>query len=167
MDLQLLKRALRERMPAALRWGGAIARRLRSFDVRVEGKSTGSPTTDALTLADLTVQELLVAALRDGDPLFRQCWIEAEESTGDLARFAPEGEYTISLDPIDFTKQYCDKTGNGYAVMLHLRSSDAVHYSLVYIPELTEHGTWVEAIDEREVVHKLVQCSGPVVAETV
>ncbi len=149
MDLQSLTDALSEQLPAALRWGGAIARRLRNFDISVGGKSSGSPNTDALTLADLTVQELLVAALRDTDSLFRQCCIEAEESTGDLARFAAESQYTISLDPIDCTKQYRDKTGNGYSVMLHLRSTETTHYSLVYLPESAEHGTWVEAVDGR------------------
>lgn len=141
--------ALSQHMPAALRWAGAIARRLRGYNIGLTGKTSGSALTDALTLADLTLQELLVAALRDGDPLFRTCRIEAEESTGDLGRFAEQADLVISLDPIDGTKQYRDKTGNGYAVMLHLRSRDTVHYSLVFVPEKGEHGWWVEAIGDR------------------
>jgi 3'(2'), 5'-bisphosphate nucleotidase len=100
-------------------------------------------------LADLTVQELLVGALRDGDPLFRRCRIEAEESTGDLARFAKGAEFTVALDPIDGTKQYRDKTGNGYSIILTLRSPQTVHYSLVFVPESGPFGSWVEAREHR------------------
>ncbi len=149
MDLKLLIEALSEHMPGVVRWGGAIARQLRHFDIGVGGKSSGSSNTDALTLADLTIQELLVAALRDCDPIFRNCRIEAEETTGDLDRFAEEGDYTISLDPIDGTKYYRDRSGHGYAVMLHVRSPETVLYSLVYTPESGEQGTWVEAADNR------------------
>lgn len=144
VDADFVVTALSVQMPAVLRWSGAVARRLRQFNIALTGKSSGSASTDALTLADLTIQELIVAALRDTDPIFRHCRIEAEESTGDLGRFATESELTIALDPIDGTKQYRDKSGNGYAVMLHLRNATDVLYSLVYIPEKGEHGWWVE-----------------------
>jgi 3'(2'), 5'-bisphosphate nucleotidase len=149
MDPEFVVTALSVQMPAILRWAGGIARGLRHHDIGLSGKASGSAATDALTLADLTVQELLVAALRDTDPIFRFCRIEAEESTGDLSRFAQESPLAIALDPIDGTKQYRDKTGNGYAVMLHLRDVEQVLYSLVYIPEKGEHGWWVEAYEER------------------
>jgi len=149
MKLNELTSALSAQLPSVLRWSGAVARQLRRFDVAVTGKTSGSAATDALTLADLTVQELVVAALRDGSPLFRQCRLEAEEATGDLNRFAAEGDYTLTIDPIDGTKQYRDRTGNGYAVMLLLRSPETVHYSLIYLPEMGEHGAWVEAVDGR------------------
>lgn len=145
MDLDALIDALAVHMPPVMRWAGAVARRLRQYDIGLAGKSSGSANTDALTLADLTVQELLVAALRDGDPRFRQCRIEAEETTGDLERFARESDYTLALDPIDGTKAYRDRTGAGYCVMLNLRSAATVHYSLVYAPEEGPDGTWVEA----------------------
>ncbi len=151
MQLEELTSALSREMPAALRWGGAVAKRLREFNVSVSGKTSGSSNTDALTLADLSVQELLVAALRDLHPLFRQCRLEAEESTGDLEKFAAESEYTIALDPIDGTKQYRDHTGNGWAVMLNLRTDEAVRYSLVFIPESGPHGTWVEAVGDHRI----------------
>jgi 3'(2'), 5'-bisphosphate nucleotidase len=149
MQLKTLTDALALHMPDVVRWGGAIARRLRQYNIAVTGKSSGSANTDALTLADLTVQELIVAALRDRDPIFRQCRLEAEESTGDLGRFATDAEFTIAIDPIDGTKQYRDKTGNGYAVMMLMRSVETVHYSLVFIPEKGPHGTWVEAVGNR------------------
>ena len=149
VELARITAALQRHLPAALRWSGAVARRLRQFNVALSGKSSGSATTDALTLADLSVQELLVAALRDCDPVFRTCRIEAEESTGDLDRFASTGMYTIALDPIDGTKQYRDHTGNGYSVILTLRSRETVHYSLVFVPESGPHGAWVEVADGR------------------
>lgn len=147
-DLQSLTTSLSTHLPAPLRWGGSIARRMRQFNIALEGKHSGSSNTDALTLADLTVQELLVGALRDGDPRFLQCRIEAEETTGDLHRFAAEAPYTLALDPIDGTKQYRDHTGNGYATILTLRSRDTLHYSLVFVPEAGEFGRWVQVVGD-------------------
>lgn len=141
--------ALSVQMPPVMRWAGALAKRLRQYNIGLSGKTSGSALTDALTLADLTLQELLVAALRDTDPIFRHCRIEAEESTGDLARFSEDSDLVISLDPIDGTKQYRDKTGNGYAVMLHLRNATDVLYSLVFVPEKGETGYWVEVSEGR------------------
>lgn len=152
MQLEELTAALSKEMPAVLRWCGAVAKRLRQFNISVSGKKvSGSANTDALTLADLSVQELLVAALRDLSPLFRECRLEAEESTGDLEKFASDSRYTIALDPIDGTKQYRDNSGNGWAVMLNLRTEDAVQYSLVFIPEKGPQGTWVEAVGNHRI----------------
>jgi 3'(2'), 5'-bisphosphate nucleotidase len=136
-------------MPAVLRWAGAIARRLRGYDIALDGKHSGSAATDALTIADLSLQELIVAALRDCDPVFRQCRIDAEETTGDLTRFPADADLTIGIDPIDGTQRYRDRTGRAWSVMLHLRSKSAVLYSLVYHPEQGEHGWWIEARGDR------------------
>jgi 3'(2'), 5'-bisphosphate nucleotidase len=150
MKLRAITDALSEYMPPVLRWAGAIAQQLQHFNISITGKKTsGSASTDALTLADLSVQELLVAALRDGDPMFRQCRLEAEESTGDLKRFAAEGKYTIAIDPIDGTKRYQEGCKDGWCVTFNLRSVETVHYSLVYIPGSGENGRWVAAIDNR------------------
>lgn len=150
MQRQDITDSLSTYMPPVFRWAGAMARQLRQYDINVSGKkNSGSASTDALTLADLSVQELLVAALRDSDPIFRQCRLEAEESTGDLERFASQSDYTIALDPIDGTQQYRDRNGDGWCVMLNLRSVETVHYSLVYIPEWGPNGTWVEAVGDR------------------
>src|SRR5712691_11291133 len=140
MNLNDLIDSLANHLPPVMRWAGSVARRMRNFNIALEGKHSGSSNTDALTLADLTVQELLVGALRDGDPLFRKCRIEAEESTGDLARFAVDSEFTLALDPIDGTKQYRDKTGNGYSIILTLRTQMTVVYTLVFVPESGPHG---------------------------
>jgi 3'(2'), 5'-bisphosphate nucleotidase len=139
---------LRAQLPGVVRWAGAIARELRRHDIGLSGKSSGFADTDALTLADLTVQELLVAALRDMGPVVRRCRIEAEETTGDLGRFAEDGDWVLAIDPIDGTRMYRDRTGNGYAVMLHARTADTVRYSLLYFPEEGVAGTWLEARDD-------------------
>jgi 3'(2'), 5'-bisphosphate nucleotidase len=149
MNLNVLIDSLAAHLPPVMRWAGSVARRMRNFNVALEGKHSGSSNTDALTLADLMVQELLVGALRDGDPLFRQCRIEAEESTGDLARFAKDSEYTLAVDPIDGTKQYRDKTGNGYSIILTLRSPQTVHFTLVFVPESGPFGSWVQVAGQR------------------
>ena len=142
--IEAVVEALSREMPAVLRWGGAIAKQIRPFNIAVSGKESGNANTDALTLADLSVQELIVAALRDTDPVFRECRIEGEESTGDVRFFNQESKLSITIDPIDGTKQYRDRDGDGYCVMLQLQTIDDVHYSLVYVPETGEHGTWTE-----------------------
>src|SRR5262245_34209249 len=149
MNLNNLINSLATHLPPVMRWAGSVARRMRNFNIALEGKHSGSSSTDALTLADLTVQELLVGALRDGDPLFCGCRIEAEESTGDLARFTDDSHYTLALDPIDGTKQYRDKTGNGYSIILTLRSPQTVHFTLVFVPESGPFGSWVQVSGDR------------------
>ncbi len=136
--------ALRQHVPPLLRWSGAIAKQLRQFNIQLGGKSSGSSNTDALTLADLTVQELVVCGLRDADPIFHRCRIDAEEANGDLGAFDSSSEYTIAIDPIDGTKYFSERTSNGYAVMLHLRTPTDVIYSCVYAPEMGEQGNWTE-----------------------
>ena len=150
MNIDEITVALSAHCPDILRWCGAIATKLRQFDVSIEGKSSGSSNTDALTLADLTVQELAIAALRDRAPELRDaCRIEAEEENGDLGAFTDDSPYVISLDPIDGTKYFRDRTGDQWCVMLHLRTRDTVHYSLVFVPEDGETGTWLEAVGDR------------------
>ncbi|MEY2725555.1 MAG: hypothetical protein RLZZ458_1422, partial [Planctomycetota bacterium] len=149
MDQQKVIQALQVALPAVMRWGGAIAARMRQYNIAVDGKSSGNANTDALTLADLTVQELLVAALRDADPVLRQCRIEGEETTGDMQRFALDSEMAIAIDPIDGTKQYRDRTGNGYSIICHLHDNQTPLYSLVFAPEMGPTGTWVEVLDGR------------------
>jgi len=142
--------ALRRDTPDLVRWSGAVAKKLRTFNIAIDGKSSGSVFTDALTLADLTVQELIIAGLRDRSPILRECRIEAEEANGDFTVFADEAELTISLDPIDGTRQFRDHTGDGYSIMIHLRSRDDVTYSLVFAPEEGPTGTWTQAYKNAE-----------------
>ncbi len=145
MQLQQLTDALTTHLPPIMRWAGTVARRIRKFNIAVESKSSGSANTDALTIADLSVQELIVSCLRDTDPIFRQCRLQGEESTGDFERFAGEAPYSIVIDPIDGTKGYRDRQGNAYSVILSLQTPETVEYSLVYVPEEGEQGSWVYA----------------------
>ena len=149
MDAAPVIEALDARMPSVLRWAGGIARQMRKFEISIEGKTSGSASTDALTLADLTVQDLLVSALRDSDPILQQCRLEAEETTGDIGRFATEGPLTLAIDPIDGTRCFRDRTGHAWGVILMLRTEETVLWSLVYLPESGPHGTWVHASGER------------------
>ena len=146
---EFVSTALSVHLPSVLRWAGGMARLLRQHKIALEGKGTGSAGTDALTLADLSLQELIVAALRDTDPIFRYCRIDAEETTGDLAAFPDDAPLTIGIDPIDGTRRYRDFDGDGYSILLHLRTKQAVVYSLVYIPERGPNGWWVEASGDR------------------
>lgn len=141
--------ALQQCLPPVMRWGGAIAKRMRQYNIAVDGKSSGNANTDALTLADLTVQELIVAALRDSSPILRSCRIQGEETTGDMQKFASDSELAIAIDPIDGTKQYRDKTGNGYSIIVHLHNFHTPQYSLVFAPDMGETGTWVEVTQNR------------------
>src|SRR5262245_41471842 len=139
-------------LPRVFRCAGALARQLRRHDITLAGKHSGYASTDALTLADLSVQEILVAALRDMGPVVRACRIEAEESTGDLGRFAKQSDWVLGIDPIDGTRGYRDRIGTEYAVMLHARTRETIHYSLVYLPEESAEGTWLEVRDGRIVL---------------
>ena len=136
--------ALARELPPLVRWGGRLARRLREYDIALGGKASGRADTDALTLADLAVQELLVDALADGDPIFRRCRLDAEETTGDLARFATDGAHTLAIDPIDGTRHYRDRVGRGYSTIVTLRSVETAHYTLIFVPEGGEAGTWLQ-----------------------
>jgi 3'(2'), 5'-bisphosphate nucleotidase len=147
-----LIRLLAAELPRAVRWSGALARQLRRHDIAVGGKHSGSADTDALTLADLAVQEILVAALRDMGPTVRQCRIDAEEGTGDLTRFAERSEWTLAIDPIDGTREYRDRIGHRYAVMVHARTAESVQYSLVHLPEEGPDGAWLEVRGDRVVL---------------
>jgi 3'(2'), 5'-bisphosphate nucleotidase len=149
MDIPTIISALKTALPPVVRWSGAVAKRMRQFNIAVDGKASGNANTDALTLADLSVQELLVAALRDADPVLRTCRIEGEETTGDMERFSSDSSLAISIDPIDGTKQYRDKTGNGYSIIVHLHDDSTPHYSLVFAPDMGPQGTWVEVTPDR------------------
>ena len=149
MDPSPVIAALQHALPPVMRWGGALASRMRHYNIAVDGKASGNANTDALTLADLTVQELLVAALRDASPVLRQCRMEGEETTGDMQRFSSDSPLSIAIDPIDGTKQYRDRTGNGYSIICHLHTDTTPLYSLVFAPEMGPTGTWVEVLEGR------------------
>ena len=152
MDPTVLVDTLAARMPDVFRWCGAVARQLRGHDIAVEGKGSGHAPTDALTLVDLAIQEILVDALRDFGPEFHQCRLELEENTGDTLRFATESPYTIAIDPIDGTQHYRDAISDGYGILISLRRPDTSLYSLSFFPQQGRIGEWVEVNGDR-IVH--------------
>ena len=151
---------LAARMPDLFRWCGAAARQLRRHDVAVADKGVGYAAADALTLADLSIQEILVDAIRDFGDGFLECRLEVEEETGDQEVFAKESELTIAIDPIDGTLHFRDRTSDGYGVLISLRRNDRSFYSLGFFPEQGPCGEWVEVKDNR-VVHTLDDTSMP------
>ncbi len=160
VDPTQLINTLGARMPDIIRWCGAVARQLRKHDVAVADKGTGYAPADALTLADLSIQEILVDALRDFGPQFHRCRLEVEEDTGDTSAFASESPYTIAIDPIDGTKHFRDRTSDGYGILISLRRADASLYSLAFFPEQGRVGEWVEVNGDR-IVHALDDTSMP------
>jgi 3'(2'), 5'-bisphosphate nucleotidase len=61
-----------------------------------------------------------------------------------MERFSRDAKLAIAIDPIDGTKQYRDRTGIGYSIIVHLHDEDTPYYSLVFAPEMGPTGTWVE-----------------------
>lgn len=140
--------ALSSHLPSVFRYAGSVATELRKHNVAVEGKESGNANTDALTLADLSLQSMLITAIRDCGPVAKACRIEAEEDTGPLDAFDASANLVIALDPIDGTRQYRDRTADGWSIMLHVRTATDVLYSLVYLPAYGMHGQWLEATPE-------------------
>jgi 3'(2'), 5'-bisphosphate nucleotidase len=130
-----------------MRYSGRIARLLRTYDIGLACKASGHANTDALTLTDLVVQELLVSAIGEQPVLGQRFSIQAEESVGEMRHFEPDAKLTIGIDPIDGTREYRDRTRNGYCIALHVRDAATVHYSQVFIPEATAHGSWLMVRD--------------------
>ena len=131
MDIPKIVRALQIALPPVVRWSGAVAARLRQFNIAVDGKSSGNANTDALTLADLSVQELLVAALRDADPILRTCRIEGEETTGDMTLFSKDSPLAIATGLAMATRSSC------ICMMIRHR---IIHWSLHQKWDRLEHG---------------------------
>jgi 3'(2'), 5'-bisphosphate nucleotidase len=63
--------------------------------------------------------------------------------------FAATAPLAIAIDPIDGTKQYRDRTGDGYSIIVHLHDEKTPYYSLVFAPEMGSSGTWVEVTPNR------------------
>ncbi len=152
MNPEPLVEILSQRMPDLFRWCGAVARQLRRHDVAVADKGAGYAAADALTLADLSIQEILVDALRDSGAAMRQCRLEVEEETGDLDAFPAEAPLTIAIDPIDGTLHFRDRTSDGYGILLSLRDREHSHYSLGFFPEQGACGQWVEVRGDSVIV---------------
>ena len=79
-----------------------MARRMRQYNIAVEGKSSGNANTDALTLADLTVQELLMSAeyvLSGGNMKVMVC-------ERGIRTFETKTRFTLDLCGVSWLKEY-------------------------------------------------------------
>ncbi|MBI4023107.1 hypothetical protein HY375_03010 [Candidatus Berkelbacteria bacterium] len=93
--------------------------------------TTGSAGIDALTEADLAVQELVLGTLAE-TPL-STCQLFAEEATPSVDRFADRSPFALTLDPIDGTLMYAH--GSPYfRFILGFRTVDELRYTFVYYP---------------------------------
>ncbi|MBI3966729.1 MAG: inositol monophosphatase [Chloroflexi bacterium] len=146
-DAAAVTTAILAELPPVIRWTASVQRLLRSLPIGLDGKASGHEATDALTIADLTSQTLLLSCLRDGSPLFRQCRLYAEEESELVDLFARSGELVIGLDPLDGTQAYRDGLSADYAIILTLRNDETVLLSLLFLPEEGAAGSWLVVRD--------------------
>lgn len=112
--------------------------RAASFARGLEGKVGNSPKLDepsavkqALTLADVGAQEIILEGLREHFP---QVSLAAEEDTKSVAAFPKDAEAQVVIDPIDGTlRSYLEASGP-YAVIVGLAIEGVYHSSLVALP---------------------------------
>ncbi len=117
MDEQT-RRFVRTMRIAALQ-AGAVALRLQG-QVRNQKKRTsaGTPESEALTVADLAAQDVILHLLADALP---EVSIDAEEDTASVRLFPPAapGRSEVVVDPVDGTLSYLMGSGD-FAVMAGL-----------------------------------------------
>ncbi len=116
---------------AAARQAGAVARRLQG-EVRHQVKHGGSPEAEALSVADLACQDVLLLRLAES---WSDAAMDAEEETESVQRFAGEGggRPVIVVDPIDGTLNYL-RGSHDYAVMGALIADGRLQASVIEYP---------------------------------
>lgn len=116
---------------AAARQAAAVAKRLQG-EVRHRVKHGGSPEAEALSVADLACQDVLLLRLAE---TYAGAAMDAEEETGSVAAFAREGpgRPVIVVDPIDGTLNYL-RGSRDYAVMGALIADGTFRASVIAYP---------------------------------
>jgi fructose-1,6-bisphosphatase/inositol monophosphatase family enzyme len=117
---------------AAAWQAGAVAQHLQGHVPNVGKQGSGTPESDALSLADLATQDVLLLRLAES---FAGIAVDAEEDTPVVQRFAratPHGALIV-LDPIDGSLNYLDGSPD-YAVMGSLIEHDRYVASVVHFP---------------------------------
>lgn len=120
-----------ERILPAVKRAAALARSL-------EGKVSNAPKLDetsavkqALTLADVRTQEIILLALLEHFP---EVCLAAEEDTETVAAFPKDADAQVVIDPIDGTlRSYLEASGP-YAVIVGLALHGIYQASLVALP---------------------------------
>jgi fructose-1,6-bisphosphatase/inositol monophosphatase family enzyme len=119
---------------AAAWQAGAVAQHLQGHVQNVGKQGAGTPESDALSVADLATQDVLLLRLAES---FAGVAVDAEEDTKIVQRFAPAAPHRplIVLDPIDGSLNYLDGSPD-YAVMGALIEHDRYVASVVHFPAL-------------------------------
>lgn len=119
---------------AAAWQAGAVAQHLQGHVRNVGKQSSGTPESDALSVADLATQDVLLLRLAES---FAGIAVDAEEDTKIVQRFVPAAPHRplIVLDPIDGSLNYLDNSPD-YAVMGALIEHDRYLASVVHFPAL-------------------------------
>jgi fructose-1,6-bisphosphatase/inositol monophosphatase family enzyme len=104
----------------------------------MEGRVHNSPKLDeptavkqALTEADTATQEIILQSLLEHFP---NVGLAAEEDTDSVARFPPEAEAMVIIDPIDGTLNSYIEAGGPYAVIVGLAIRGRYESGLVSLP---------------------------------
>jgi fructose-1,6-bisphosphatase/inositol monophosphatase family enzyme len=115
---------------------GCIARRFQGETRTMQKTGKETPEGAALTLADLTAQDVILIALKKE---FSQCSLDAEEDTLTRTHFASEGTNTplMVIDPIDGTLNY-SQGSEDYAVMGGWVEKNIFTQALVHYPAFGE-----------------------------
>jgi fructose-1,6-bisphosphatase/inositol monophosphatase family enzyme len=121
-------------MCAAAWQAGAVALHLQGHVQNMGKQGSGTPEGDALSVADLATQDVLLLRLVES---FAGIAVDAEEETRVVQRFAPAAPHRplIVLDPIDGSLNYLSGSPD-YAVMGALIEHDRYVASVVHFPVL-------------------------------
>ena len=112
---------------------GKLAQKMQKGVERHDKYATGDAVVDIVTAADLKVQEFLLEAMAKTDLV--KCHLMAEENTETAQKFNNEGEYYLTLDPIDGTANYA-AGGHDFCVIVSLHNGKELLYTFIHFPVL-------------------------------
>jgi fructose-1,6-bisphosphatase/inositol monophosphatase family enzyme len=131
MSDQLL--ALIQSQEAVFYQAGQLALALQENIQATTKSQTGINEIDIVTQADLAVQEMILTAL--AQTKLRQCRLIAEEKSPTTENFNPNGEITLTIDPIDGTSRYAAGQAN-FSLIVSLQYRQEAIYSFIHFPAL-------------------------------
>ena len=133
-------RLILETLLPYLKVAGAYARQIQPMIATLPAKARGENFfAAALTDADLSIQNLVEVALLGTFPEIRFYGEEHERSSNTkyfrATELDPEGDYLVTLDPIDGTQFYLDGHSN-YQIILSILNSDDFEAVIALSPTL-------------------------------
>lgn len=123
----------RFRIEPVLLEAGVVAWEMQARAQSLRGKDTGNAAADALTNADLAVQELILEAVLK-TPL-KAAKSACEEDTALVAQLAGEEELWLGIDPINNTKEY-QRGGKFWNLIFQIHGPEMPLYTFTYYPVL-------------------------------